>query len=66
MQAHAEHQEDHPQFGQLQSQFLIRHKARRKGAHNDTGKQIAHQRRHAQPIGHHAENIGQHQTRNDR
>ncbi len=66
MQAHAEHQEDDAQLGQLRPQLEIGDKARRIGTNEHAGKQIPHQRRHPEPVGDHAEDIGQHQTRDDR
>ena len=46
MQANAEHQQDHADFGKLPGQFYIRNKPRRTGADDDPGNQIAKQRRH--------------------
>ena len=66
MQPHPEHQEDHAKFGQFRPERLVGHEAGRMGTHQHTGQQIAHQWRHAEPIGYHPEDKRQHQTRDDR
>ncbi len=51
MQPDAEHQQDHPDLGQLARKPGIGHKTRRDRPHQNPGQQIAHQRRQLQAIG---------------
>ena len=48
MQADAEHQQHHADFGELLCERLVADEARRAGADHDPGKQIADERRHFQ------------------
>jgi hypothetical protein len=45
-----EHQQDDANLGELRREFLIRHIARREGADEYAGQQIAHERREPQPL----------------
>ena len=65
VEADAEHQQDHADFGQLRGQRLVGDEARRMGADRNTGDQIADERRHAQPVGDGPEDEGQNQCRDN-
>ena len=66
MQAHAEHQQDHADFGELIGDALIGNEARREGADGDAGEEIADQRRQPQALGDKAEAEGEHKPENQR
>ena len=51
MDADAEHQEDHPDLGELVRDRRIRGEARREGADGNPSGEVAHQRRKPQPCG---------------
>ena len=51
MDADAEHQEDHPDLGELVRDRRIRGEARREGADGNPGGEVAHKRRKPQPCG---------------
>ncbi len=65
MQAHAEHQKDDAEFGELGRQRLVGDVTRREGADRDAGEQISDQRRHLQALGDGAENKSEPEARND-
>ena len=50
MQPDAEHQQDHADLGQLVGQALVGHIARREGADEHAGEQIADERRDAEAM----------------
>ena len=66
MQAHAEHQQDHAELGELRRQFAVGHEAGCERPHHYAGQQVSHQRRHAEAIGYRPEDECKHKTRNDR
>ena len=55
VQAHAEHQQHHPNFGQLACQLNVSDEAGRCRSDHDAGGQVTHQRRQLQAHGEHAE-----------
>jgi hypothetical protein len=50
MQADTEHQQDHPNFGELRRKALVRHKPRGEGTDHHSGYKISDKRRKAQPV----------------
>ena len=66
MHADAEHQEDDADLRQFRRQRLIGDEARRVRSNGHAGQQIAHQRRHLQPMGDRAEDERQHDADDDR
>jgi hypothetical protein len=50
MQADTEHQQDHPNFGELRRKVLVRYKPRGEGADHHSGYEISDKRRKAQPV----------------
>ena len=65
MQAHAEHQKDDAEFGELRRQRLIGNVTRREGAHRDAGEQISDQGRYLQALRDGAENKSEPEARSD-
>jgi hypothetical protein len=45
VQADAEHEQHHPDLGQLRREVGVRHEPRREGTDHHAGQQVAHQRR---------------------
>ena len=64
--AHAEHQQDHSDLGQLGRELRVRHEARREGAECDACEQIAHEGRQAEADCGEAEHQGHAESRSDR
>ena len=58
VQAHAEHEQDDADLGQLRGQPRIGHEARRMRPHQDARQQIAYQRRQTELLGHEAQDEG--------
>ena len=58
MQAHAEHEQDDADLGQLRGQPRIGHEARRMRPHQDARQQVTYQRRQTKLLGHEAEDEG--------
>jgi hypothetical protein len=65
VQAHAEHQEHHADFGELRRQARVGHEARRERTDHDASQQIAHQRRQMQPCRGKAQDERQSEARRD-
>ncbi len=55
MQADAEHQQHHPDFGKLGGDMDVRHEAGRRRTNQDAGEQVADQSGHLDPLGDEAE-----------
>jgi hypothetical protein len=66
MQAHAEHQENDTDFGELAREIGVPDKPRRERTKRYASEEIAHKRRQAQPMGHEAADKRQHQPHGDR
>ena len=62
----AEVMEDDADLRELGREVDVGNEARREWPDQRPGDEIAHERRHAQPVGDGAENEGQHQARDDR
>lgn len=62
MQADAEHQQHHPDLGQLAGQLHVGDEARRARPDHHAGQQVAHQGRHAQARRGQAQHEGQPET----
>jgi hypothetical protein len=61
MEADTEHQEDHADLGQLVGQALVGDVSGRERADQDAGKEVADERRKAQPMRQHPECEREHQ-----
>src|SRR6185437_9360394 len=66
MQPDAEHQQDHPDLGELERQSLIDDKSWRERADDDAGEEISHQRRQFEPMGNRAQYEGEAEAEDDR
>ena len=66
MQPHTEHQQHDTNFGQLGRDVCIRHKPGGKGADDDPGQQVTHQRRQPQTHGNKAQHQRKTQPHGDR
>ena len=65
MQADAEHQQDHADFGELQRETGVGDEAGRVRADGDAGEKIADDRRQTEPLGEESESEGKHQGPHD-
>ena len=62
VQADAEHQQDHADFGELRGEAGVADEARREGPDGDAGQQIADDGRDPEQVGHQAEQQGKHKA----
>ena len=65
MQAHAEHQQHHPDLGELRGEVRVGDEAWREGPDQDPGHEVADQRRQVQPGRHEPEHQRESQARGD-